>query len=247
VGVSLLHVNIGPEITFAVVGTAGRKDDAAKLSVKHFEAMCVVATGLIDQFKENNYPITHLVSGGAAWADHVAVKLFLQKKAPHLRLFLPCEWDNGSFKDTGSDDFKTNPGRTANRLHKSFQNRTRINSLTEIQIAKAEGAELIDIAKGFYARNALVAKSDFLLAITYGNGHEVKDGGTAHTVGCYLNRVRKERIFDKSFHYDLTSGNIYVGCKVPPPDPNKEIIKNLSNVIPSLKGSQVIASSFYPP
>lgn len=237
----------GPEITFAVVGTAGRKDDAAKLSLQHFNAMCVVASGLIDQFKENNYEITHLVSGGAAWADHVAVKLFLQKKAPHLRLFLPCEWDNGAFKDTGSDDFKTNPGRTANRLHKQFQNRTHINSLTEIQIAKSEGAELIEIAKGFYARNALVAKSDFLLAITYGNEREVKDGGTAHTVGCYLNRVRKERIFDKSFHYDLTSGNIFVGCKVPKPDPSAQIIKNLSVVIPSLKNSNAKILGVYPP
>jgi hypothetical protein len=206
------------EITFAIVGTAGRKDDASKLSKKHFEAMCLMATGLIEQFGENNYPITHLVSGGAAWADHVAVKLFLEKKAPRLRLFLPCEWDNGSFKDTGVDDWKTNPGRTANRLHKAFQTRTQINSLTEIQIAKSEGAELIAVAKGFYARNALVAKSDFLLAMTFGAEHEVKEGGTAHTVGCYLNRVRKEGIFDKSFHYDLTSGQVFIGCTVPKED-----------------------------
>lgn len=210
------------EITFAIVGTAGRRDDAAKLSKKHFEAMCLVASGLVEQFAENNYPISHLVSGGAAWADHVAVKLFLEKKAPHLRLFLPCEWDNGSFKDTGSDDWKVNPGRTANRLHKSFQSRTQINSLTEIQIARSEGAELVSVAKGFYARNALVAKSDFLLAMTFGNEHEVKDGGTAHTVGCYLNRVRKEGIFDKSFHYDLSSGNVFVGCTVPKEEENDD-------------------------
>lgn len=203
------------EITFAIVGTAGRKDDASKLSKKHFQAMCIVATGLIEQFGENNYPITHLVSGGAAWADHVAVKLFLEKKAPHLRLFLPCEWDNGSFKDSGVDDFKINPGRTVNRLHKSFQTRTQINSLTEIQIAKSEGAELIPCRGGFYGRNAMVAKSDFLLACTFGAEHKVKEGGTAHTVGCYLNRVRKEDIFDKSFHYDLTSGQVFVGCTVP--------------------------------
>jgi hypothetical protein len=203
------------EITFAIVGTAGRRDDAAKLSKKHFEAMCLIATGLIEQFGENNYPITHLVSGGAAWADHVAVRLFLDKKAPHLRLFLPCEWDNGSYKDNGTDDFKTNPGRTANRLHKSFQSRTQINSLTEIQIAKSEGAELIPCRGGFWGRNAMVAKSDFLLAITFGNKNEVKEGGTAHTVGCYLNRVRKEGIFDKSFHYDLATGEVFVGCTVP--------------------------------
>jgi len=220
-----------PEITFAIVGTAGRKDDASKLSKKHFEAMCLVASGLVEQFKENNYPITHLVSGGAAWADHVAVRLFLDKKASRLRLFLPCEWDNGSFKDNGSDDFKVNPGRTANRLHKSFQTRTQINSLTEIHIAKAEGAELIEVTKGFFARNALVAKSDFLLAMTFGHEHEVKEGGTAHTVGCYLNRVRKEGIFDKSFHYDLTTGKVFVGC-VAPKEPEKDIKHGLKFAAP---------------
>lgn len=236
------------EITFAIIGTAGRKDDAAKLSKKHFEAMCLIASGLVEQCAENNYPISHLVSGGAAWADHVAVRLFLDKKAPHLRLFLPCEWDNGAYKDNGDsgpDSWKTNPGKTANHFHKQFHNRTQINSLTEIQIAKAEGAELI-AGKGFHARNALVAKSDFLLAMTYGHEHEVKDGGTAHTVECYLNRVRKEGIFDKSFHYDLNSGQIYIGCTLPKKSDeeksDKALARNIvrSGIIPGLKSSSII-------
>ena len=207
------------EITLAIVGTAGRKDDAAKLSRHHFEAMCVVAEGLLNQLEENKYPISHLVSGGAAWADHVAVRLFLDKKVPNLRLFLPAAWEDGRYKDNGitADPFK-NPGGTANYYHRKFQVATHINSLSEIHSAKAEGAELIPVEKGFYARNALVAKSDCILAITYGNGNEVKDGGTADTVGKYLERVRKGDIFDKSFHYDLTSGQVYVGCTVPKQD-----------------------------
>jgi hypothetical protein len=203
------------EITFSIIGTAGRKDDAAKLSKKHFEAMCVVAEGLLEQFKENNYPITHLVSGGAAWADHVAVRLFLDHKAPHLRLFLPAVWEGGSYHDTGASDWKINPGGTANHYHRQFQINTNINSLTEIQIAQSEGAELIPVAKGFYARNALVAKSDFLLACTFGDKELVKPkSGTEDTVRRYLDRVRKEGIWDKSFHYDLNSGEVFVGCKV---------------------------------
>ena len=175
--------------------------------------MCIVASGLVDQFKENNYPITHLVSGGAAWADHVAVRLFLDKKVPHLRLFLPCEWSGGHFYDNGiKEDFKRNPGKTANHYHLKFYKSTFINSLSEIQTAQNEGAELINVDKGFYARNALVAKSDFILACTFGDGSQVKDGGTAHTIKCYLDRVRKEGMFDKSFHYDLNSGEIFVGC-----------------------------------
>lgn len=210
------------EITLSIIGTAGRKDDANRLSKKHFEAMCVVANGLITQCKEINYPISTLVSGGAAWADHVAVTLFLEKKAPHLRLFLPCEFVGGSFRDNGNTDQYKNPGKTANYYHRQFQKNTGINSLTQLQIAAAEGAELIDVAKGFHARNALVAKSDFLLAMTFGKENQVKDGGTAHTVECYLNRVKKEGFFDKSFHYDLNSGKVFVGCTFPKKEDNED-------------------------
>lgn len=235
------------EISLGIIGTAGRKEDGKKLGRKHFEAMCIVAGGLIDELSENNYPITHLVSGGAAWADHVSVKLFLDKKVPNLRLFLPCEWDNGSFKDNGiAKDPHKNPGGTANYYHKLFQNATHINSLTEIQIAKAEGAELIPVSKGFYARNALVAKSDFILAMTFGHEHEVKDGGTAHTVQCYLNRVRKEGFFDKSFHFCLNDGKIYVGCKLPKEekkiDPKNYVIPQ--NQLPQFLQGQGTAYSF---
>lgn len=203
------------EITLSIVGTAGRKEDSKKLSAKHFEAMCLVADGLVDQIIDSGYPISHLVSGGAAWADHVAVKLFLDKKVPHLRLFLPSKFEGGSFYDNGNRDPFKNPGGIANYYHKQFQTATGINSLTQIQIAKSEGAELIEVEKGFYARNALVAKSDFLLAITFGNRHEVKSGGTAHTAKCYLERARKEGFFDKSFHYDLNCGELFVGCTLP--------------------------------
>lgn len=214
-----------PEITLSIIGTAFRKDDAKRCSKEIFQAMCIVANGLINQCKEINYPISTLVSGGAAGADHVAVSLFLEKKVPYLRLFLPCEFVGGSFKDNGNADPFKNPGATANYYHRQFQKTTGINSLTQLQIVVAEGAELINVAKGFHARNALVAKSDFLLAMTFGNENQVKDGGTAHTVECYLNRVKKEGFFDKSFHYDLNSGKIFVGCTLPKKtdvDNNKE-------------------------
>lgn len=238
------------EITLAIVGTAGRKEDAKRLSRKHFEAMCLVASGLLEQINESNYPITHLVSGGAAWADHVAVRLFLDKKAPGLRIFMPAEWDNGSYHDNGNKDAYENAGSTANYYHQLFQRATNINSLTEILIAKTHGAELIPVLKGFHARNALVAKSDFLLACTFGQERLVKDGGTADTVRKYLERVRKEGIFDKSFHYDLTTGNIYEGCLAPPKQEKPAddlLVKRLSKRIPSLRGARVIGVHSYPP
>ena len=203
------------EITLAIIGTAGRQEDAKRLTRSHFDTMCIVAEELKKQIDDTNYPISHLVSGGAAWADHVAVRLFLDKKVEHLRLFIPCEWDDGKFHDNGIDDFVRNPGKTANSYHKAFQQKTGINGLSDIQVAKSYGAEILPCRGGFHGRNAMVAKSDFVLACTFGDGHLVKEGGTADTLRKYLNRVRKEGIFDKSFHYDLNSKSVYEGCLVP--------------------------------
>jgi len=213
------------EITFAIIGTAGRGDDAKKLNKHYYDAMCVVAEELLSQFAANNYPVTHVVSGGAAWADHVAVTLFLNKKVKNLRLYLPCEWDNGSFQDNGVDDNYKNPGRTLNKYHNAFNRRIHIHSLSQIQIAKGNGAELLPCRGGFFGRNAMVAKSDLLLAMTFGDKQKVKDGGTANTVKAYLERVRKGELYDKSFHFDLNDGEVYPGCELMPESPEMKLKK----------------------
>jgi hypothetical protein len=239
------------EITLAIVGTAGRKEDAKRLTRKHFEAMCLVASGLLEQINDSNYKISTIVSGGAAWADAVAVRLFLDKKVPNLRLFIPAQWEDGKYHDTGEKDPYKNPGGTANYYHKQFQQNTGINGLSDIQIAQAHGAELYCCKGGFHGRNAMVAKSDFILACTFGNKHIVKEGGTADTIRKYLDRVRKEGIFDKSFHYDLNTKNIYEGCQVPPiVDASKDnaSFRRLQNALPpQFRGGQIIAVHSYPP
>lgn len=209
------------EVSFSIVGTAGRKDDNNRLSFQHFKSMYGISKGLIEILGESNYAPTVLVSGGAAWADHVAVKLFLDGVVKQLRLFLPCPFENGMFKDTGNEDFKLNPGRVANKYHSLFKEKTGINSLSDLVISKERGAEF-RVANGFYARNGLVAKSDILLAMTFGNKEYVKDGGTAHTVKTYLSRVKREGFFDKSFHYNLFDGILYKEAKVSDDEINKK-------------------------
>ena len=203
------------EITLAIIGSAGRNTDAKRLTRKHFEAMCLVSAELMSQINDANYKISTVVSGGAAYADHAAVRLFLDKKVPNLRLFIPAEWEDGKFHDTGEKDSFRNPGGICNYYHKLFQQNTGINGLSDIQIAKAHGAELYFCRGGFHGRNAMVARSDFILACTFGDGHMVKEGGTADTIRKYLDRVRKGEIWDKSFHYDLNTKSIYEGCRVP--------------------------------
>jgi len=84
-------------VAVAIIGTAGRKEDASKMSAAVFERMVVHA----ETFLHNTCGLPNervvLVSGGSAWADHVAVKLFLRQAMdpdgqPYagLHLHLPC-------------------------------------------------------------------------------------------------------------------------------------------------------------
>lgn len=220
------------DTTFAIVGTAGRKDDANRLSANHFQAMCECARLLLQQFQESDYGVDTLVSGGAAWADHVAVKLFLNKEVPKLKLFFPCRFDESTvqFDPTPLNEHERqrgySTGDTANKLHARFSRKMSTNSLGEIHMAIKKGAVVVVPKGGFFGRNALVAQSDILLAMTFGDHEWVKDGGvvekdgkvkmggTVHTVMTYLDRVKKYGFFDKSFHYDLNSGDIFAGARV---------------------------------
>lgn len=205
--------------TFAIVGTAGRKDDASRLSANHFKAMYECAKLLMTQLNETEYGIDTVVSGGAAWADHVAVKLFLNKEVPNLKLFFPCPflaearmYDEGSKYSMGKEA-KYSIGQVANSLHAKFSRVVGFNSRNDILLAIQEGAET-RVCNGFYARNALVAQSDIILAMTFGDKEWLKEGGTAHTMQTYLNRVKKYGFFDKSFHYDLNCGEVFLGARV---------------------------------
>jgi hypothetical protein len=69
----------------AVIGTAGRQDDASKLSSlgpNFYESMFErVRDAAID------WQVTHAVSGGAAYADHLAVRGYLEGLFKSLTLF----------------------------------------------------------------------------------------------------------------------------------------------------------------
>ena len=212
------------EITLSIIGTAFRKDDKEKCSRQVFDSMVFVANELLTQLKDSNYPIGCLVSGGAGGADHVAVKLFLNKVVPNLRLYIPCQFSNGSFEDEwkkiklagrSNMDKNISPAQTLNYYHNIFQRKTSINSLTEIQLAFNEGAEVLSCKGGFHGRNAMVAKSDIILAMTFGKENILKEGGSADTLRRYLARVKKEGFFDKSFHYNLNDGKVYTGAVAP--------------------------------
>jgi hypothetical protein len=190
-------------ISIAIAGTAGRRDDGAKLSRELYDAM-EEATGRLVQEVAQGRPIT-LVSGGAAYADHLAVRLFLKGLGQKLVLHLPCPWDvnTHALRDTKVFDWKSNPGGTANALHRKFEQKTNVFSMRELAAAIANPQCETTVSAGFHARNALMAKSEVLVALTFGEGAEVKDGGTANTCQTYLSRIAKEGKPDLSWHIDL--------------------------------------------
>jgi len=181
-------------VRVAIIGTAGRKDDAAKMNKVVFTAMVNHAREVIRDVWKLPHERVILVSGGAAWADHVAVALWLEERQnPHghpfagLHLFLPCAFQltdaQAQAVDTGSSDWRLNCGRLVNQLHREFSKKLGRDSLHDLYLAQSLGAILDMTGNGFHARNKLVAAAaNRLLAFTWGDDPtQPKDGGTLHT------------------------------------------------------------------
>jgi hypothetical protein len=178
-----------------VIGTAGRQDDADRMTRSLYDRMYENLSELIERWKPEV-----LVSGGAAWSDHLAVRAYNAGVVGQLVLFLPAEFDmdRKAFKPNPGVQF--NPGQTLNNYHKAFTRKTGIDSLAEIATAIEKGA-IVEVHPGFHRRNSEVASlSNYLVSYTFGNRPSVelhpsdaafsnakaaglKDGGTAHTFG----------------------------------------------------------------
>lgn len=173
----------------AIIGTAGRGTDAAKLSRPLYDAMYGRTLSAMGEWDDRD-----LVSGGAAWADHLAVRAFLEGEARSLRLFLPARFEGRRFEGPPAD-----AARTANRYHAEFSRILGIDTLSQIEEAVRRGA-VASFHAGFKTRNLEVAAAaSRVLAFTFGAGREpavsveadeafgsafdagLKDGGTAHT------------------------------------------------------------------
>lgn len=171
-------------IKLAIIGTAGREIPNV-LTRDHWTKMCVDALARISHGSTVLQDHIHLVSGGAAWADHLAVWLFNMGYVTQLTLHFPCAWDRtyGWFEDTGDRDPRSNPGKTANYYHQKFSSICGISSLTEIQMAmRSEHCDTL-VTAGFFDRNTMVAtESDYMLAYgTVPGAHPPRDSGTYNT------------------------------------------------------------------
>jgi hypothetical protein len=189
--------------TVAIIGTAGRKDDSARLKPDSFDIMYGAALLTLSE-----WGVRAAVSGGAAWADHLAVRAYLDGNVDALHLHFPAPFAGGKFQ--GGQD-----GEIANHYHRKFAQVRGVDGLAELQRAIDKGAE-VTVGRGFYARNLAVGRdATHLLAFTFGPGETLssdcgrddagyrdavtaglKDGGTAH---CWS----KARGPDVKRHVDL--------------------------------------------
>jgi hypothetical protein len=171
-----------------IIGTAGRGDTYQRMSRGLYFLMVKDAQQLLrDRSKylppavDPESPI-ELVSGGAAWADHIAVSLYLAGQADALTVYLPCGFDRATLKFVAPREPESErTAQTANWYHDRFSQRMGRDTRHGLVEAELIGARLIPVAGGFKIRNLEVGKVDLLIAYTWGPGIVPADGGTKHT------------------------------------------------------------------
>lgn len=164
----------------AIIGSAGRNGTSSTREL--FEAMKKRAMDIIKNELALDPRNVHLVSGGAALSDHVAVQMFHENEFEGITLFLPCDWSNGKHVDNGEYNWKSNPGRSANRYHREFARQTGIDSLKDIDTLQNHTVVRFDTtSKGFHARNSKIANNaDILIAFTFSSSQEPPQSGGTH-------------------------------------------------------------------
>lgn len=169
----------------AIIGTAGRGEDFCRLTTFRYNRMISWCQEKITDLRHKGVEDIELVSGGAAWADHLAVLMFKRQIVDRLTLHLPAPF-------TDRFDILSDAGRSANFYHEQFSTKLNGNSFENlVEVIESPYCRVTEqpVAKGFgpfFARNALVVKEldpekDAMYAFTFGPDHEPKDGGTKHT------------------------------------------------------------------
>jgi len=165
----------------AIIGTAGRVDPP---TVEEYNLMYSKLENILSRYSN-----VHLVSGGAAYSDHLAVKYFLNNKNCNLTLYLPSKFSTQTRKYIETNKFRCT-GKTSNLWHNKFKENTGINSLDEIANAIKKGCIVIESNNSFYQRNNRIADgSDELIAFTRCNQPEY--GGTKYTWKRFSDKKKK--------------------------------------------------------
>jgi len=191
-----------PKIRVAIIGFAGSHltpGEKRSLGARLYADMVEQAAKVITAKWKLSWDDVTLVSGGAAWSDHVAVSLFLAhsdtaKSALAVYIPAPLVASTGRLRDNGTGmHWRMNPGCLANALHEQFGRIVGRDTFADMIRAAEAGAVFDSANRGFHNRNSVIAdKCDYMIAFSWSAGSEPTEGGTADTwFKCSLPRERK--------------------------------------------------------
>lgn len=165
------------KIKLAVVGVSGNDPiDKKKLCAEHMTYMAENVLCYIENIIKKPKSDIILVSGGSAWADHVAVQLYLTGEFAGIELFLPSRFDIKQKKY-----INTHEGRKLNQLHLECKEKTGMEVFEELTKTVSRKAVKVTIQRGFKPRNTLISKNcDYLIAFSFDPDVPTK-GGTLDT------------------------------------------------------------------
>lgn len=167
-------------------------------SLNIFQRMCYLADLTIrKKFKfdcKSRKGNVILVSGGAAWADHVAVELFLNRGYSNLILYTPCHFSDGRHDETKGGWNRQSAAKIANERHAAFSAAIGRDTLGDIELARQKGARIMDSSDGFYARNKAIALSHFMIALTWSLSGAPETPGTLYTWSKAAPYTKKQHI-----------------------------------------------------
>jgi hypothetical protein len=158
-------------IQLGIIGTTGRYDnDKKRLEKKHLTWILHQVEDYIENILLIDKKNIILISGGAAWTDHVAIQLYLSNQYAGLKLYLPSKFDVKH-----QQYINTHEGRLLNALHLECQEKTGICTFKELAKAiHGKNKVNIIIKHGFFPRNTLMAKNcDHLLVFTFNHNGPV--------------------------------------------------------------------------
>jgi hypothetical protein len=196
------------QLVVGIIGSAGRNEDAAKVSRAKWEDMLSTTESILIEIA-GEYKVDpksfRLVSGAAALSDHCAIQLYIEGFVSDLTLHLPAKFVNGKFEETKD-------GKVSNYHHFEFGEKVwggKFFSLNQIGAALKYCESTV--SDGFIARDKKVAEqADVLIALTFGAKNVLKKGGTAITTKHFLGLKGK----GKSYHVDLSTMEVWTPCKV---------------------------------
>lgn len=175
-------------MSVGIIGTAGRSNDYLWFTKEKYDRVVeIIDRSLTDVCSKTGMRTEDLClfSGGAAFMDHVAVKLFLTGKYGKLILFLPAFYDMKIKRYIETIIEGENSGKKSNHYHDLMRSVTGYNSLSEIHTAFGKGAAF-QYYSTFKKRNSGLAQfanrvNATVYAFTLAPGLVPKDGGTHDT------------------------------------------------------------------